>query len=293
LTVLGSGDGSVEFFAAGGESFARVTSRLGGATIYPLPPPARVEAISALLMDLDGTTVRSEPFWEKVLERTLGRLLEDPAFRFAPEDSVFISGRTVSEHLSWAIDRYRAPARLDAALYCYHEEMRAELAGESGRRIEPIPGLRALLLAAKERGVKVALVSSGWTDKVVPQLEALFAALDLGAPEDFYDTIVTGGSLVRAGSYGTVGELTSKPHPWLHREAALVGLGIPFERRGGVVGLEDSAAGVCALRIAGFRSVGVAGGNLAAAGMAPLCEAVVADLEEAATVLGLDSGPSQ
>ncbi len=66
------------------------------------------------------------------------------------------------------------------------------------------------------------------------------------------------------GEPGTLGELSPKPHPWLYAEAARVGLGIPFEDRGTVVGIEDSGAGVCAIRLAGFAPIGVAGGNIEA-----------------------------
>lgn len=35
-----------------------------------------------------------------------------------------------------------------------------------------------------------------------------------------------------------------------------------FEQRNHVVGIEDSAAGVCSIRLAGFSAIGVAGGNI-------------------------------
>ena len=40
-------------------------------------------------------------------------------------------------------------------------------------------------------------------------------------------------------------------HPWLYAEACRVGLGIPFEERNSVVGIDDSGAGVCSIRLAG------------------------------------------
>jgi len=51
-----------------------------------------------------------------------------------------------------------------------------------------------------------------------------------------------------------------------------VGLGIPFEDRHRVIGIEDSGAGVCAVRLAGFAAIGMAGGNIDGSGTRPLCQ---------------------
>ncbi len=51
-----------------------------------------------------------------------------------------------------------------------------------------------------------------------------------------------------------------------------MGLGIPFEERHRVVGIEDSGAGVCAIRLAGFPAIGVAGGNILDSGTRALCD---------------------
>jgi beta-phosphoglucomutase-like phosphatase (HAD superfamily) len=104
--------------------------------------------------------------------------------------------------------------------------------------------------------------------------------MDLGEPREFYDAIITAGFAVRRGEIGTLGELSPKPHPWLYAEVARVGLGIPFEERSYVVGIEDSAAGVCAVRLAGFSVIGLAGGNILQAGTRALCDFFCADLAE-------------
>ena len=41
--------------------------------------------------------------------------------------------------------------------------------------------------------------------------------------------------------------------------------------RGAVVGVEDSAAGILSLRLAGYAGVGLAGGNIEESGLRPLC----------------------
>ena len=70
---------------------------------------------------------------------------------------------------------------------------------------------------------------------------------------------------------GTLGELAPKPHPWLYSETCVVGLGVPFSERNSVIGIEDSGAGVCSVRLAGYTTVGIAGGNIVESGTKPLC----------------------
>ncbi|MEG2288071.1 MAG: HAD family phosphatase, partial [Ruthenibacterium sp.] len=87
----------------------------------------------------------------------------------------------------------------------------------------------------------------------------------------FYDAIITAGQALRPGFTGTLGELEAKPHPWLYAETGCVGLGIPFEQRDKVIGIEDSGAGVCAVRLAGYYTVGIAGGNILQSGTQAFC----------------------
>ncbi len=136
----------------------------------------------------------------------------------------------------------------------------------------PAPGIKDFLLALKVREVKIGLVTSGLYEKAYPEIVAAFRTLDLGEPRDFYDAIVTAGFPLRRGEVGTLGELSPKPHPWLYAEIARVGLGIPFEARNTVVGIEDSGAGVCAIRLAGFPTIGMGGGNIPESGTKALCQ---------------------
>jgi beta-phosphoglucomutase-like phosphatase (HAD superfamily) len=50
-----------------------------------------------------------------------------------------------------------------------------------------------------------------------------------------------------------------------------VGLGISYEDRHQVVGIEDSGAGVCSIRLAGFACIGISGGNIEESGTRGLC----------------------
>jgi len=59
-----------------------------------------------------------------------------------------------------------------------------------------------------------------------------------------------------------------------------VGLGIPFEERNSVVGIEDSGAGICSVRLAGFNAIGIAGGNIIESGSKALCNYYCNNLDE-------------
>ncbi len=288
--ILCTADDKVDFVCYGDRTDAYVRSKMGYPAIYPLEP-ARIEhPVKAVLMDLDGTSVHSEHFWVWVIEQTTAGLLKDSGFRLAPEDAPFVSGHSVSEHLRYCIDKYCPGRTVEEARRIYfeitHREMKAIEQGRGrGDAFTPSPGLKDFLLALKDRGIRVGVVSSGLYEKAWPELLAAFRALGLGDPCEFYDAIVTAGFTIRKGQAGTLGELEAKPHPWLYAEAARVGLGIPFEERHHVVGIEDSGAGVVAIRLAGFAAIGMAGGNIEASGTRCLCERCCSDLGEALSVI--------
>lgn len=135
----------------------------------------------------------------------------------------------------------------------------------------PSPGLKDFLMALKARGIKIGLVTSGLYEKAWPEILSAFQTLDMGDPKDFYDAIITAGFPLRKGEVGTLGELSPKPHPWLYAEVCRVGLGIPVEQRSHVIGIEDSGAGVCSIRLAGFATIGFGGGNINESGTRGLC----------------------
>jgi beta-phosphoglucomutase-like phosphatase (HAD superfamily) len=56
--------------------------------------------------------------------------------------------------------------------------------------------------------------------------------------------------------------------------------------RESVLGLEDSGAGVCAVRLAGLPTVGMAGGNVEESGGQPLCHHFCRSLGEVTALLG-------
>ncbi|HEX9115725.1 MAG TPA: HAD family hydrolase [Anaerolineae bacterium] len=289
--VLSTRDGKVEFIVFAGRTLAYVKSALGYPAYYPVRPVRLARPVRAVLMDLDGTTVRSEGFWMAMIERTVADLRGDPGFRLTETDHPFVAGHSVSEHLSYCLDRYCPGRTLEEARARYFGHTRRELAaiaegGGSHPAFAPAPGLADFLLALKARQIKIALVTSGLWEKAWPEILSAFRTIGLGDPRDFYDAIISAGASPAPGQPGTLGELEPKPHPWLYAEACRVGLGLPADAADSVVGIEDSSAGVCAIRLAGFPTIGLAGGNIEAAGVRSLCEHYCTSLDEVLAAIG-------
>ncbi len=272
------------------KKFCYVKSSMGYPAIYPMYETHFEPKAEAILMDLDGTSVHSESFWMWVIEQTTARLLGNSNFKREEEDEPFISGHSVSEHLQYMIDKYVPGGSLEEARKYYFEivnyEMDEILKGRGKQdAFTPAPGLKEFLTAVKSEGIKIGLVTSGLYEKAMPEIISAFKQLGMGDPVDFYDAIITAGQALRKGQTGTLGELAPKPHPWLYAETARVGLGIPFENRHKVIGIEDSSAGVVSIKLAGFSCVGIAGGNIDQSGMGDLCDYRINKLEEMLNII--------
>ena len=276
VSITATGDGKVEFVAFEDRALAYVKSALGYPAYYPVHPVDLEKPVQAILMDLDGTSVRSEHFWVWIIELSIGSLLGDANFALEQADLPYVSGHSVSEHLEYGIRKYCPDKTVEEARRHYFEhtarEMKAIMNGRGRHNaFTPTPGLKEFLFEVKRMGLKIGLVTSGLYEKAWPEILSAFRTLEMGDPRDFYDAIVTAGFPLRQGQVGTLGELSPKPHPWLYAETSRVGLGIPFEQRNTVVGIEDSGAGVCAIRLAGFPTIGFAGGNVIESGTQALC----------------------
>ena len=283
--ILTPDDKKIDIVEFEDKKLCYVKSSLGYPAIYPMYETTFEPKAEAILMDLDGTSVHSESFWMWVIEQTTARLLNNGKFKREAEDEPFISGHSVSEHLQYMIDKYAKGADLELARKYYFEivnyEMDEILKGRGKQdAFTPAPGLKEFLTTVKSEGIKIGLVTSGLYEKAMPEIISAFKQLNMGDPVDFYDAIITAGQALRKGQTGTLGELAPKPHPWLYAETARVGLGIPFERRHKIIGIEDSSAGVVSIKLAGFSCVGISGGNIAQSGVEELCDYKINKLSE-------------
>jgi len=288
--ILSTGDKKVEFVFFDNHILAYVKSAMGYPAYYPVRLVEMKKPVTAVLMDLDGTSVRSEEFWIWIIQLTTARLLEKPAFELEEADLPYVSGHSVSEHLEYCVRKYCPGKTVEQAREFYfkhtHFQMQEIMEGRGRADVfKPSPGLKEFLLELKARGIRIGLVTSGLYEKAWPEIVSAFKTLKMGDPQDFYDAIITAGFPLRKSQVGTLGELSPKPHPWLYAEVCRVGLGISADRNSHVVGIEDSGAGVCSIRLAGFPVIGYAGGNIIESGTLGLCNYYSQTFEEILAII--------
>jgi beta-phosphoglucomutase-like phosphatase (HAD superfamily) len=277
LDIVSTGDKKVEFVSFGSHALACIKSSIAFPVYYPVYPVKLKRPLKAVLMDLDGTTVRSEEFWIWIIQMSVQSLLGNSKFEFEEADMPFVSGHSVSEHLQYCIDKYCPGKSLEEARKYYFEHTHREMEeimqgrGKDGA-FTPTVGIKDFLLELKSMKIKIGLVTSGLYEKAYPEIISAFTTLNMGDPKEFYDAIISAGFPLRKGSVGTLGELSPKPHPWLYSETCVVGLNIGFDERDGVLGIEDSGAGVCSVRLAGYTTVGISGGNIIESGTRAVCD---------------------
>jgi beta-phosphoglucomutase-like phosphatase (HAD superfamily) len=217
-------------------------------------------------------------------------LLGNPKFELEEADLPYVSGHSVSEHLGYCVRKYCPDKTVEEARKYYfqhtHFQMQEILDGRGrANAFTPSPGLKDFLMELKAKNIKIGLVTSGLYEKAWPEILSAFKTLNMGDPKDFYDAIITAGFPLRKSEVGTLGELSPKPHPWLYSEISRVGLGISAEHSSHVIGIEDSGAGVCSIRLAGFAVVGFGGGNIIESGTRGLCNHYCESFEDVLKVL--------
>lgn len=276
-SVVATGDGKVEFICFENSTLCYVSSAIGYPAYYPLRKTELVKPVKAVLMDLDGTSVKSEEFWIWIIQKSIASLIGDENFKLEEADLPHVSGHSVSEHLQYCINKYCPEKQLQDARDWYfkhtHYEMNEIMEGRGKEgAFTPSDGLKDFLLKLKANGIKIGLVTSGLYEKAWPEILSAFQTLKMGDPKDFYDAAISAGFPLRKGCVGTLGELSPKPHPWLYAETCAVGLNIPASESCHVVGIEDSGAGVCSIKLAGYPSIGFGGGNIEKSGTRALCD---------------------
>lgn len=187
----------------------------------PTPPlPA------AVLWDMDGTLIDTEPDWmaaETALLARFGRSWTAEQGLTLVGSGLEDSARVLQEHGA----RLEVPVIVDTLTDLVLERLR--------QRMPWRPGALELLAAVRDAGVPTALV----TMSVRRMAEAVAAAVPFPA----FDLIVSGSDVTHP-----------KPHPEAYLRAA-AGLGVPIAD---AVAIEDSAPGLASAVAAGATVIGVA-----------------------------------
>jgi HAD superfamily hydrolase (TIGR01509 family) len=179
---------------------------------------------AAVLWDMDGTLVDTEPCWIEaeyaLAERYGGTWSREHALNLVGNDLIE-SGRYIREHMG--ID-------LEPSLIV--EELLDRVIAAVERAVPWRPGAVELLAALQDRGVPCALVTMSYRRFVAPILAAL--------PEGAFAHVVTGDAVL----YG-------KPHPEPYLKAARA-LGVD---PGECLAIEDSNTGARSAEAAGCTVV--------------------------------------
>jgi HAD superfamily hydrolase (TIGR01509 family) len=183
-----------------------------------LPAPRGLPA--AVLWDLDGTLVDTEPYWiesefELVAEHE-GTWTHEHAMNLVGND-LLESGRYIAEHSGIGLD----PATIV-------EDLLDRVVDRVQQQVPWRPGALELLADLHDQGVPCGLVTMSYRRFVAPILARL--------AEDAFDVVVTGDSVTQG-----------KPHPEPYLKA-VAALGIEPAR---TVAIEDSNTGARSAESAG------------------------------------------
>lgn len=199
-------------------------ARVGSVCAVPADsPPDRIEAV---MFDMDGLLVDSEPLWYVAESAVMARL----GGTWTPADQHALVGGSMAATVGYLLARATRPAEPATVA----RWLIAEMVGlVRSRPLPPLPGVLSLLAEVRAAGLPHALVTSSEPAVV----DAVLDRLDVR-----FDVVVCGADVAVA-----------KPDPEGYRLAAAKLAADP--RR--CMALEDSPNGVAAAEAAGLRVVAV------------------------------------
>ncbi|MBT0771926.1 HAD family hydrolase [Kineosporia sp. J2-2] len=190
----------------------------------PTTRPASLPA--AVLWDMDGTLVDTEPYWmaeEHALVAEFGGTWSDEHAHNLIGNALIDSAHYIQRHGGVTLPAEEIIDRLTAGVV-------RRIADEVPWR----PGARELLFALHDAGVPCALVTMSY--------RAMAEAILAGLPGEFFRFLVTGDEVTRG-----------KPHPEPYLKAA----GLLGVRPGDCVAIEDSLTGIASAEAAGVPLLAV------------------------------------
>jgi HAD superfamily hydrolase (TIGR01509 family) len=180
-------------------------------------------AVEAVIFDMDGVLVDSEPFGFEALRRVMARY----GLGYSEEENAEFLGRTTLESCRILKARHALPDAAETLADLYIEGMLAQI----GDGPVPMPGVPEVLERVRAAGYRMALASSA----EVRVIHANLTALALGP---LFEAVVSGTEVARG-----------KPAPDVFLAAA-DRLAVAPDR---CLVIEDSRNGLLAARAAGMR----------------------------------------
>ena len=181
--------------------------------------------LAAVLWDMDGTLVDSEPYWieceQRLVEEHGGTWSDDQAEDLIGSD-LFVS----AEVLRAAGVDMEPVDLVNRLMDGVSERVQADLPWR--------PGARELLAECQSAGIRCALVTMSW--------RRFAEAILIACPDGSFEVIITGDEVAHG-----------KPHPEPY-EAAARGLGVDVRA---CVAIEDSRTGAASALAAGCATLGI------------------------------------
>ena len=202
--------------------------------LNPLESPATTrttttgEALAlprAVLWDMDGTLVDTEPYWIAAEHE----LVEAHGGTWSHEQSMAMVGNPLTESA-----KVLQAAGVDRPVEEIVDHLLARVQEQVAQEVPWQPGARELLTELRERGVRCALVTMSY--------RSLAEQVVRMAPTGVFETLVCGDEVTHG-----------KPHPEPYLVAA-ERLGVDVTR---CVAVEDSPTGIASARAAGAATIGV------------------------------------
>jgi len=181
---------------------------------------------AAVLWDMDGTLIDSEPYWMKS-EGAFAKANNSP---WTEEDGLSLVGMSLYDSSKIIKDRVGSPLEPEQIIQQLTDEVTAQLKQEILWR----PGAKDLLLLLRKNKVKTALVTMSMHRMAKEVVDSIGF--------DAFDVIVAGDDVIHG-----------KPHPEPYLKAAEL-LGVDPKD---CVAFEDSISGLRSAEAAGTKAVGV------------------------------------
>ena len=178
--------------------------------------------LKAVLFDMDGVIIDSEPLWSKAEQQLLARRM----LEYSPQLKTAMMGRDAKEAVGLLINHYNLSEGAEEIIAERHELI-SDLFKE---HLQPVPNALELLRAVRDTGVKTGLVSSS------PKQLVELAVNKLGIM-GLFDLALSGDQVTRG-----------KPAPDIYLSAAEK-LGVDPVN---CLVIEDAPLGVAAAKAAGM-----------------------------------------
>jgi beta-phosphoglucomutase len=183
---------------------------------------------SAVIFDMDGVLVDTERF---IAEAAI-RFLRERGVEAKPADFLPFVGTGENRFICGVAEKYGLRLDIEEAKRRTYEIYAEIVHGQ----LEPLPGVKDFIAAARARGLKLAVASSADAVKIGINLR------EAGIPEETFGAIVSAHDVTH-----------TKPDPEIFLVAAAK-LGVP---PAGCLVVEDALNGVKAAKAAGMRCLGL------------------------------------